>query len=120
MSRDNSKLSSQGSIQPLPDNPAKASVPIRSSTKELPPLVIDKSEWEAIGRVMSWGDPVIDSPIHRMKARLRENRVKDGIDYAIVAKYGEVQVMCGSVWYDPIREAAEAEGVTVAVFRLLD
>lgn len=47
------------------------------------------------------------------KDHLRESfRLKDGIDYAIIQKYGETHLMCSQVFLTTILEQAEECGVT--------
>jgi hypothetical protein len=51
--------------------------------------------------------------IEALKADLREQRIKDGTDYAIVHKYGETFVLCNLVWVDAIDEAAKRHGIEI-------
>lgn len=53
------------------------------------------------------------NPIEAMKADLREQRIKDGTDYALLHKYGKTRVLCNDVWVNAIREVAEHHGITI-------
>lgn len=57
-------------IEPWPDLPHKARIPLiggstAASCKELPPLALDREEWERIGQVMGW--------IRTPRSRTRKN-----------------------------------------------
>jgi len=45
--------------------------------------------------------------IEELKSLLRDIRIKDGVDYAILHKYEKTRVMCSKIWEEPIREIAE-------------
>lgn len=59
MSRGHSNISNITAIKPVTTNRERVLVPIEGgadvyTTHELPPLALDKDEWQAIGRVMGW------------------------------------------------------------------
>jgi hypothetical protein len=56
----------------------------------------------------------LNHAIWQMKTDLRENRIKDGVDYAVIHKYDETHVVCPAVWQDAIKEAARRHGVTIS------
>jgi hypothetical protein len=57
-----------------------------------------------------------DSPIDMIKADLRDRRLKDGTDYAIIHKYGETRVLCHVLWRDYIQEAADRHDIVVHTY----
>jgi hypothetical protein len=44
--------------------------------------------------------------IEALKALLREDRIKHGVDYAILHKYGKTRVLCDEVWRQSIEAVA--------------
>jgi len=51
--------------------------------------------------------------IEELKTLLREDRIKHGVDYAILHKYGKTRVMCDEVWRQSIEEAAAKLELTI-------
>lgn len=56
---------------------------------------------------------MVISNIEMMKIELRDNRIKHGVDYAIVHKYSKTRVLCHKIWQDEITEIAKKHGVTI-------
>lgn len=46
--------------------------------------------------------------IGQLKELLADIRIKHGVDYVILHKYGITRVMCDKVWHDDIRAIAES------------
>jgi len=44
--------------------------------------------------------------IQKLKELLADIRIKHGVDYAILHKYGKTRVMCDKIWEQSIKEQA--------------
>ena len=51
--------------------------------------------------------------IAQLKADLADDRIKHGVDYAIVYKYGQLHIRCCEVWKDAILFAADKLGLEI-------
>jgi hypothetical protein len=51
-------------------------------------------------------------------ADLRERRLKLGVDYAILSKYGEVRVLCNRVFRESVKEVMDNYNVEVTEWYL--
>lgn len=49
----------------------------------------------------------INARVEQVKGKLRRNRLKHGVDYAIVVKYSEVRIMCDDLYEAEIKAACE-------------
>ena len=50
--------------------------------------------------------------LNKLKTALANERIKDGVDYAIIFKYGMYHLMCADVWLDSISMTAKEFGIT--------
>lgn len=48
--------------------------------------------------------------LHNVHARLSAMRIKPGVDYAVIMKYGEAHLLVRSAWKDDVMREAELCG----------
>lgn len=55
-----------------------------------------------------------ETAIEKLKHVLADFRVKKNVDYCLMVKYGEVHLLCNSIFLNTIQEHAKVLGITFA------
>ena len=58
--------------------------------------------------------------IEELKSSLADDRIKHGVDYVVIRKYGETRIMCAEVWLEAIQEKVQSLGLVVEEYVVFD
>lgn len=90
-------------------NPAKALV----TTLENRGIKQAGLEWRVPYSMMEPVQEKTEGDLDELKSLLREIRIKHGVDYSILHKYGQTRVMCAKVWVESIKEVAAKLNIAI-------